>query len=159
LAGTKTYVAKPAEARADQKWWHVDAEGKVLGRLASEIAVVLMGKHKPRYTAHVDTGDYVVVTNASKIVMTGKKWSQKKYTWYTGYPGLRSEVAADRHQRKPGQLLKDAVRRMLPKSKLGTTMLRKLKICVGPTHNHQAQQPKPWKSPRQVARRTHESLQ
>ena len=87
LAGTKTYMAKPGEVQ--QKWWLVDAEGKVLGRLASEIAMILMGKHRPTYTPHVDTGDFVIVTNVEKIVLTGNKWTNKVYTWYTGYPGLR----------------------------------------------------------------------
>jgi large subunit ribosomal protein L13 len=135
-------MAKAAEAREDQKWWHVDADGKVLGRLASDIAVVLMGKHKPKYTPHVDIGDFVIVTNVEKIVLTGNKWAQKEYTWYTGYPGLRSETAADRRDRKPDAILRDAVRRMLPKTKLGRKMLSKLKIYTGPNHVHQAQQPK-----------------
>ena len=141
LAGTKSYMAKPGEVQ--QKWWHVDADGKVVGRLASEIAVVLMGKHRPTYTPHVDTGDYVIVTNAEKVVFTGRKWQQKKYNWYTGYTGLRSESAEHRLETKPELILREAVRRMLPKNKLGTQMLSKLKIYVGPTHHHQAQRPEP----------------
>ena len=141
MAGTKTYMAKPGEVR--QNWWLVDAEGKVLGRLASDIATILMGKHRPTYTPHVDTGDFVIVTNVEKIVLTGNKWSQKKYTWYTGYPGQRSETAEARRQRRPELILSEAVRRMLPKNKLGRKMLSKLKIFIGPTHNHQAQQPEP----------------
>jgi large subunit ribosomal protein L13 len=134
-------MAKPGEVQ--QKWWHVDAEGKIVGRLASQIAVVLMGKHRPTYTPHVDTGDYVVVTNAEKVVFTGRKWQQKQYHWYTGYPGLRGESAEHRRETKPEMILYEAVRRMLPKSKLGKQMLTKLKIYVGPTHQHQAQKPEP----------------
>lgn len=137
----KTYVAKPGEVK--QKWWLVDATGKVVGRLASDIAVILMGKHRPTYTPHVDTGDYIVVVNAAKVVFTGKKWQEKKYTWYTGYPGLRSETAGDRLQRRPEKVLTDAVRRMLPKNKLASRMLAKLKVYAGSEHPHQAQVPEP----------------
>jgi large subunit ribosomal protein L13 len=136
---TKTYMAKPGEI--EKKWWHVDASDKVVGRLASRIAVVLMGKHRPTYTPHVDTGDFVVVTNAEKVVFSGNKWQQKTYTWYTGYTGLRSETAIRRLRRDPERILRDAVRRMLPKNKLAYKMLTKLKIYAGPTHPHQAQQP------------------
>lgn len=136
---TKTYMAKPGELT--KKWFHVDASDKVVGRLASDIAVILMGKHRPTYTPHVDTGDFVVVTNAEKVKLTGNKWSQKRYTWYTGYPGLRSETAEARYEKHPDHILRDAVRRMLPKSKLGRKMLSKLKLYVGPDHPHQAQEP------------------
>lgn len=139
MAGTKTYIAKPGEL--EKKWWLVDASDKVVGRLASEIAVVLMGKHRPTYTSHVDTGDFVVVINAEKVVFSGKKWTQKTYTWYTGYPGLRSETAQTRLERRPEQILREAVRRMLPKNKLGRQMLTKLKIYAGSDHTHQAQNP------------------
>jgi large subunit ribosomal protein L13 len=139
LAALKTYMAKPGQV--DQQWWVVDATDRILGRLASDIAVVLMGKHRPTYTPHVDTGDFVIVTNAEKVQLSGKKWGQKTYTWYTGYPGLRSETAERRMQDHPEQVLRDAVRRMLPKNKLGRKMLSKLKIFVGPEHPHQAQQP------------------
>ena len=139
----RTFSAKPAEAAASRAWWVVDAEGKSLGRLASEIAKILRGKHKPTFTPHVDTGDFVIVVNAEKVVFTGKKWDQKQYTWYTGYPGLRSESAAERLAKKPELILREAVRRMLPKNKLGVQMLRKLKIYVGDQHPHQAQQPEP----------------
>ena len=139
LAATKTYMAKPGEI--EKKWWHVDASDKVVGRLASRIAVVLMGKHRPTYTPHVDTGDFVIVTNAEKVVFSGKKWQQKTYTWYTGYTGLRSETAIRRLRRDPERILRDAVRRMLPKNKLASKMLAKLKIYAGPSHPHQAQQP------------------
>jgi large subunit ribosomal protein L13 len=135
----KTYMAKPGEVQ--QKWHVVDAADKVVGRLAVKIAVVLMGKHRPTYTPHVDTGDFVVVTNVEKVVFSGKKWDQKKYTWYTGYPGLRSITAEDRLQKKPELILHEAVRRMLPKNKLGRKMLSKLKLYVGPDHPHQAQNP------------------
>ncbi len=134
-------MAKTGEV--DQKWWHVDATDKIVGRLASDIAVILMGKHRPTYTPHVDTGDYVVVTNAEKVVFTGKKWDQKKYTWYTGYTGLREETAGDRLGRQPERILSEAVRRMLPKNKLATKMLAKLKVYAGPEHPHQAQNPAP----------------
>ncbi|MBN2476246.1 MAG: 50S ribosomal protein L13 [Pirellulales bacterium] len=137
----RTYMAKPGEV--EQKWWVVDATDKVVGRLASDIAVLLMGKHKPTYTPHVDTGDFVVVINAEKVVFTGNKWEKKVYTWYTGYPGLRSETAARRKDRKPEMILRESVRRMLPKNKLATKMLAKLKIYVGGQHPHQAQQPEP----------------
>ncbi len=141
MAATKTYMAKPGEV--EQKWWLVDATDKIVGRLASDIAVILMGKNKPTYTPHVDTGDFVIVTNVEKVVLTGKKWERKKYTWYTGYPGLRSETAERRHSRKPELILHEAVRRMLPKNKLARKMLAKLKLHVGSEHPHQAQQPEP----------------
>ena len=138
---TKTYMAKPGEV--EQKWWLVDAEERVVGRLASAIAVILMGKHRPTYTPHVDTGDYVVVVNCEKVALTGRKWEQKQYTWYTGYPGQRSETAGARLAKKPEMILREAVRRMLPKNKLGRKMLAKLKLFVGPEHTHQAQCPEP----------------
>ena len=102
-----------------------------------------MGKHRPTYTPHVDTGDYIVVVNADKVVFTGQKWNQKTYTWYTGWPGLRSETAATRRDKYPERILHDAVRRMLPKNKLGRKMLEKLKVYAGDSHPHQAQQPAP----------------
>lgn len=141
MASTKTFMAKPGQV--EQKWWLVDAENKIVGRLASDIAMILMGKHRPTYTPHVDTGDFVVVTNAEKVVFTGRKWEQKKYTWYTGYPGQRSETARDRLEKRPEMILREAVRRMLPKNKLASQMLSKLKIYTGPEHPHQAQQPEP----------------
>ena len=134
-----TYMAKPGEV--EQKWHLVDATDRIVGHLASDIAVVLMGKHRPTYTPHVDTGEYVIVTNVEKVAFSGKKWEQKKYTWYTGYTGLRSISAADRLEQQPELILKEAVRRMLPKNKLGLKMLSKLKLCVGPDHPHQAQNP------------------
>ncbi|NLE37630.1 MAG: 50S ribosomal protein L13 [Pirellulaceae bacterium] len=134
-------MAKPGEVEA--KWWLVDATDKVVGRLASDIAVLLMGKHRPEYTPHVDTGDFVVVVNAEKVVFTGQKWDRKRYTWYTGYTRQRSESAKDRLEKHPEKILTEAVRRMLPKNKLGVKMLSKLKIYVGDEHPHQAQNPEP----------------
>lgn len=136
----KTYMAKPNEV--EQKWWLVDGTDKVVGRLASDIAMILMGKHRPTYTPHVDTGDFVVVTNVDKIVFTGKKLDQKKYTWYTGWPGLRVQSARERMETKPELVLSEAVRRMLPKNKLGRKMLNKLKLYKSSEqHPHQAQSP------------------
>ena len=137
----RTYVAKPGEI--EQKWWSVDATDQIVGRLATEIAVILMGKHRPTYTPHVDTGDFIVVTNAEKVQFSGKKWAKKKYTWYTGYTRQRTVTAEVRRQRKPEMILQEAVRRMLPKNKLGRAMLAKLKVYVGPSHPHTAQQPEP----------------
>jgi large subunit ribosomal protein L13 len=120
----------------------VDATDAPLGRLASQIARILMGKHKPIYTPHVDTGDFVVVVNASKIKLTGKKMYQKKYYRYTGYPGgLKTRTAKEMIERHPEKVIKMAVRRMLPKTILGKTMLRKLKVYAGPEHKHEAQKP------------------
>ena len=135
----KTYWAKPLEV--EHKWVVTDATDKVVGRLARDIAVRLMGKHKPTFTPGVDTGEYVVVINVEKVKFSGKKWEQKRYTWYTGYPRLRSVNAATRLEEHPTQILYDAVRRMLPKNKLGRKMLEKLKLYVGPEHPHQAQNP------------------
>ena len=137
----KTYVSKPGEV--EQKWWLVYSTDKIVGRLASDIAVVLMGKHRPTYTPHVDTGEFVIVINAEKVAFTGKKWDQKLYTRYTGYPGLRTQTAKTRLERHPERILRESVRRMLPKNKLGRKMLDKLKIFVGSEHPHQAQRPEP----------------
>src|SRR5262245_60347052 len=112
----ETYMAKPSEL--EPEWFIVDATDKVVGRLASDIAMILMGKHKPNYTPHIDTGDFVIVVNVDKIQFTGKKWQQKEYTWTTYYPGLRKENAATRFEREPDAILTEAVRRMLPKNKL-----------------------------------------
>ena len=103
----------------EQRWWLVDANEKRVGRLASDIATILMGKHRPTYTPHVDTGDYVVVVNAEKVEFGGNKWQQKEYRWYTGYTGLKVETAEKRRDRRPSLILEEAVRRMLPKNKLG----------------------------------------
>lgn len=137
----KSYLAKPGEI--EQKWWLVDASGKVVGKLATEIAMILMGKHRPTYTPHVITGDCVVVINAEQVVLTGKKWEQKEYTHYTGYTRLRRETAGERKERKPELLLIEAVRRMLPKNKLAVKMLQNLKVYAGADHPHQAQNPQP----------------
>ncbi len=139
MVAQRTYMAKGGEVH---KQWHiVDASDEVLGRLASDIAVILMGKHRPEYTPHVDCGDFVVVVNAEKVAMTGRKMDVRHYTWYTGYPQLRLESYGDRQSRKPEDLILHAVRRMLPKNKLATQMLKKLKIYAGPEHPHTAQQP------------------
>lgn len=139
MATVKTYIAKKGEL--EKKWFAVDATDRIVGRLASDIAVVLMGKHRPTYTPHVDTGDFVVVTNVEKVRFTGNKWAKKRYTWYTGYPGLHAETAQKRLETKPELILREAVRRMLPKNKLGRKMLSKLKLYVGPDHPHQSQCP------------------
>jgi large subunit ribosomal protein L13 len=136
-----TYMAKPGTV--EQKWLLVDATDKIVGRLASEIAMILMGKHRPTYTPHVDTGDFVVVVNCEKVRFTGKKWEQKTYAWYTGYPGQRTITAEDRLEKRPELILREAVRRMLPKNKLGAVMLSKLKLYAGADHPHQAQNPEP----------------
>ena len=138
----KTYMAKPGEV--SQNWYLVDATDKIVGRLASEIAMILMGKHRPTYTPHVDTGEYVVVTNVDKVVFSGKKMDQKRYTWWTGWTRQRSESARERFERHPERILTEAVRRMLPKNKLAVKMLAKLKVYKsGEQHPHQAQQPQP----------------
>ena len=142
----KTFMAKAGhfeDGTLEHKWLLVDATDKIVGRLASEIATILMGKHRPTYTPHVDTGDYVVVVNVEKIRFTGKKWEQKKYAWYTGYTRQRTITAGDRQEKKPELILTEAVRRMLPKNKLGRAMLSKLKVYAGPEHPHTAQQPEP----------------
>jgi large subunit ribosomal protein L13 len=137
----KTYTAKPGEI--EKKWFVVDATDCVLGRLASDIATILMGKHRPTYTPHVDTGDFVVVVNAEKIVMTGNKLNVRHYTWYNGYTRQKMESYAERLERKPTDLVTMAVKRMLPKNALGRHMLDKLKVYAGSDHPHQAQQPEP----------------
>lgn len=139
----QTYFAKnPGEI--DKTWRLVDADGKRLGRLAAEVATVLMGKHRPEYTPHVDCGDFVVIVNAEKIVMTGRKAQQRIKTTFSGYPGgLHAETYEDLLKRKPDQVVKDAVRRMLPKNRLGRDMLSKLKVYRGAEHPHQAQRPEP----------------
>jgi len=134
-------MAKAGELQA--KWWIVDATDKVVGRLASDIAMVLMGKHRPTYTPHIESGDFVVVVNADKIQFSGKKWQNKEYNWYTGYHGLRTESAEHRRDRRPELIIEEAVRRMLPKNKLATKMLNKLKVYAGGEHPHQAQDPQP----------------
>ncbi|PKN52285.1 MAG: 50S ribosomal protein L13 [Deltaproteobacteria bacterium HGW-Deltaproteobacteria-13] len=136
----KTYMAK-AET-TDKKWYIADASGKVLGRLASEIALRLRGKHKATYTPHVDTGDFIIVVNAEKILLTGKKLTDKKYYSYSGYPGgLRETTAGKMLAEKPENLIRIAVQGMLPKTNLGRKMLKKLKVYSGNAHIHEAQCP------------------
>jgi len=139
VAYTKSYNAQLHDLETN--WFVVDGEGEIVGRIASDIATVLMGKHKPEYTANTDCGDFVIFTNCEKVKFTGNKAKQKMYTWYTGYTGLKSESAGTRLERKPEQVIRDAVRRMLPKNKLGRQMLSKLKIYTGPDHPHAAQNP------------------
>ncbi len=142
-----TLITQPAT----KSWYHVDATNQVLGRLASRIAMVLMGKHKPSYTSHVDTGDFVVVTNCTKIKITGKKVEQKTYNYFTRYPGGYKQVSWSKMLEKhPDRLLRLVVKRMLPKNALGQRMLKKLKAYAGDEHPHQAQQPEPmkYKTPR-----------
>jgi len=138
----KSYLAKPGEAGGD---WHVvDADGKVLGRLAVQLATILMGKHKPTYTPHVVTGDFIVVVNAEKVKLTGRKMEQKEYDHYTYYPSGRKVTPIAKVMAKhPERVIEQAVRRMLPKNKLSRQMLQRLKVYAGPEHPHQAQQPKP----------------
>jgi large subunit ribosomal protein L13 len=137
----KTFSAKAHEVRRD--WFLVDATDKTLGRLASEIARRLRGKHKPEYTPHVDTGDYIVVVNADKLRVTGRKASDKMYYHHTGYIGNMKSISFEKLQQKaPGRVLEIAVKGMLPKNPLGRAMYRKLKIYSGPEHQHSAQQPK-----------------
>jgi large subunit ribosomal protein L13 len=136
------YQAKTGEL--SRQWFVIDASGQVVGRLAAHIAPILMGKHRPTYTPHIDTGDYVIVTNVDKVVFTGNKWQEKSYQRYSGYPGgQRDEAAWKLFQRRPERILELAIQRMLPKSKLGRHMMDKLKLHVGSDHPHQAQQPIP----------------
>ncbi len=137
----KTYSAKPGEV--EREWYVVDLEGKTLGRVASQIAMVLRGKNKPTFTPHVDTGDFVVAVNADKIRVTGNKLIQKKYYHYTGYMGGLKEISLEKLlQKDPGAVIKHAVRGMLPKGILGRKQLKKLRVFAGSEHPHQAQQPK-----------------
>jgi large subunit ribosomal protein L13 len=136
----KTFVAKPESVQRD--WYVVDAADKTLGRLAAEIALRLRGKHKPEFTPHVDTGDYIVVVNAEKITVTGNKALGKVYYSHSGYPGGLKEATFEKMiEKKPEMVLEKAVKGMLPKGPLGRAMFRKLKVFVGPEHTHQAQQP------------------
>ncbi len=137
-----TVSAKPAEVRRD--WYLIDAEGKTLGRMASEIARRLRGKHKPIYTPHVDTGDYIVVINAEKLRVTGNKMKDKMYHHHTGYVGNLKSINLEKLlQKAPERVLQQAVKGMLPRNPLGRAMFKKLKVYAGPEHPHQAQQPKP----------------
>jgi len=136
----KTYTAKPGEI--ERRWWVVDAEGKTLGRLATRIAMVLRGKDKVQYTSHVDTGDFVIVVNADKVGLTGRKLAGKLYYRHSGYPGgLRVRTLGQMLERRPTEVLRHAVKGMLPKNRLAAQQLRKLKIYAGPNHPHAAQLP------------------
>src|SRR5829696_6329669 len=137
----KSYMARPLEV--ERKWYVVDAEGKHLGRLATEIVRVLRGKNKPQYTPHVDTGDFVVVVNADKIAVTGNKLDAKLYHRHSGYPGgLKSRTLREQLDRRPTEVLRKAVKGMLPRNRLARAQLGKLKIYAGPAHPHEAQAPK-----------------
>ena len=138
----KTYVATPATR--ERNWLVVDATGKTLGRLATQIADALRGKRKPEYTPHVDVGDFVIVVNAEKVAVTGRKREEKLYRRHSGYPGgLRSRTLGDMLARRPEEVIRLAVRGMLPRNRLGRAQLRKLKVYAGPEHPHAAQQPEP----------------
>lgn len=137
----KTYTAKPGEI--EREWLLVDAEGQTLGRLATRIADLLRGKGKPQYTPHVDTGDFVVVVNAEKIAVTGQKLDQKIYYRHSGYPGgIKQRTLREQLERRPTEVIRKAVKGMLPKNKLAAAQLRKLKVYAGPEHPHAAQSPK-----------------
>jgi large subunit ribosomal protein L13 len=139
----KSYMARPREV--ERKWRLIDAEGQTLGRLATEIARFLRGKDKPQYTPHVDTGDFVVVVNAEKVVVTGRKAEQKMYYRHSGYPGGLKETSYEEMlERKPTEILRRAVKGMMPKTRLGRQQLKKLKIYAGPEHPHEAQRPEPY---------------
>jgi large subunit ribosomal protein L13 len=136
----KTYQAKKEEL--DHQWYLVNADGKVLGRLAAELAKILKGKNKPIYTPHLDTGDFVIIVNAEKVALTGKKMKDKIYYHHTGYPGGIKEISAEKLlAKKPTEMIRMAVRGMLPKNSLGRQMLRKLKVYAGPNHPHESQKP------------------
>ncbi|MCD1261982.1 50S ribosomal protein L13 [Paenibacillus athensensis] len=138
-----TYMAKPNQV--ERKWYIVDAAGQTLGRLASEVASIIRGKHKPEFTPHVDTGDFVVVINASQIKLTGKKLTDKKYYRHSLYPGgLKVTTAQDMLNNKPDRMIELAVHGMLPKNRLGDSLKTKLKVYGGAEHPHQAQQPEAW---------------
>lgn len=138
----KTVSAR--EQDIQREWFVVDAQGQTLGRLATRVATVLRGKHKPNYTPHVDCGDHVIIVNAEKIHTTGQKLTQKKYYRHSGYPGGLKEITLrDQLQKFPDRVLESAIRGMLPKNTLGRRMFKKLKVYAGPDHPHQAQQPRP----------------
>ncbi len=139
----KSYMARPLEV--ERNWYLIDAEGQTLGRLATEIARVLRGKNKPQYTPHVDTGDFVVVVNADRVAVTGRKAEQKVYRRYSGYPGGLKETSYEQMMaRKPTEILRKAVYGMMPKTRLARQQFKKLKIYAGPEHPHTAQDPQPY---------------
>ena len=138
----RTYNAKPGEV--ERRWYVVDADGQTLGRLATQIADTLRGKNKAQYTPHVDTGDFVVVVNAEKVVVTGNKLDQKRYYRHSGYPGgLRSRTLREQLERRPTEVIRKAVKGMLPRNRLARQQINKLKIYAGPEHPHEAQAPQP----------------
>jgi large subunit ribosomal protein L13 len=140
----KTFVPKKDDI--EKKWWVVDAEGRILGRLATEVATLLRGKNKPQFATFLDTGDFVIVINAEKVSVTGKKLAQKKYYSHSQYPGgLRTDVLQDLLAKKPEEVIKKAVWGMIPKNKLGRAVYKKLKVYRGPEHPHQAQNPQEYK--------------
>lgn len=142
IVSMKTYM--PSAGEIERRWYVVDAEDRILGRLASHLAILLMGKHKPSYCNFLDTGDYLIVVNADKVKLTGKKWGCKTYYSHTGYPGgLKQTVAEELLARHPDRLIRLAVKGMLPKNRLARRMLRKLKVYAGSDHPHQAQKPEP----------------
>lgn len=139
----KSYIAKPAEV--ERKWYVIDAEDKTLGKIAAEVASILRGKKKPIYTPHVDAGDYVIVINAEKVRVTGKKEEQKIYKSHSGYPGgLKETTLRELRAKKPEEIIRHAVKGMMPKGKLGRQMFKKLKVYAGPEHPHTAQNPEEW---------------
>ncbi len=136
----KSYMAKPNGI--ERKWYVVDADGKTLGRLSTQIASILRGKHKPEFTPHIDTGDFVIVVNAEKVALTGKKLDQSFHTYYTGHPSGLKQISFRRIlDEKPEKLIYNSVKGMLPKNRLGRQMLKKLRVYAGPNHKHEAQQP------------------
>ncbi len=144
---TLSYKTKSASKETvERKWYIVDAEGEVVGRLCTQIATILKGKHKPSYTPHVDTGDYVIVINADKVRFTGKKWDQKEYITFSGYPSGQKRIKASKmHEKKDYVVIENAVRGMLPKNILGRAMFKKLFVYSGSEHPHEAQKPEPIK--------------
>ena len=137
----KTFVPKKNEI--ERKWWLIDADGKILGRLATEISILLQGKRNPEFVKFMDSGDFVVVINAEKVKVTGKKLEQKKYYSHSGYPGgIREKTLKEMLEKNPEDVLRKAVRGMIPKNKLGRAMYKKLKVYTGPDHPHEAQMPK-----------------
>ncbi|MCF0140560.1 MAG: 50S ribosomal protein L13 [Mogibacterium sp.] len=139
----KSYIAKPAEI--EHKWYVIDAEGKTLGKVAAETASILRGKKKPIYTPYIDCGDYVIIVNAEKVHVTGKKETDKIYVRHTGYPGgLRETTLGEMRAKKPEEIIRHAVKGMMPKGRLGRQMYKKLKVYAGPEHPHAAQKPEEW---------------
>jgi large subunit ribosomal protein L13 len=140
----RTFIPKKDDI--EQKWWLINAEGRILGRMATEVADLIRGKRKPQFTSHLDTGDFVVIINAEKIKVSGRKLDQKKYYTHSGYPGgIKEETLKDLLERKPEEVIKKAVWGMIPKGKLGRALYKKLKVYRGPSHPHEAQNPQEYK--------------